>query len=321
MECIVMKTIEEREYTQEKPTVPGEQSYALIQYFDMLSSITTESLYVLDIPQKQFCYVKPDDLFLCGFSTEEALKEGYDFYSKIVYPEDLSLWTDMRKAVLRRLKNFEKIRDEIDYFSCTFRLLRRYSFISRPLPQMVYHRMKPVWTDNELRYLICSVESSTIKEAGNLHLYTKDGLIYEEYNFTTKRWKQKTKELLTERERAILMLAQQGKSSAEIADNLCKGQNTIRNQIKALFSKFEVHSMQEAIEFACYHCMISPKQDIEPQPIEASCKRSRVLLTEDMLQRIQQYLDDGKSVRQAAKLEGIAESAIRYWKNKERLRK
>jgi hypothetical protein len=38
-------------------------------------------------------------------------------------------------------------------------------------------------------------------------MYSKDGLTYEEYSFTTKRWKRKTKELFTEREQAILMLA------------------------------------------------------------------------------------------------------------------
>jgi hypothetical protein len=71
---------------------------------------------VLNIPQKQFCYVKPDDLFLCGFSAGDALRLGYDFCSKIIHPKDLSLWTDMRKAVLCYLKDFEEKRDEIDFF-------------------------------------------------------------------------------------------------------------------------------------------------------------------------------------------------------------
>jgi DNA-binding CsgD family transcriptional regulator len=309
------------ESAQEEATVSGKQTSVPVRYFDVFSSIATESFYVLDVPRKQFCYVKPDDLFLCGFSAGEALREGYDFYSKIVYLEDLSLWTDMRKAVLRYIKNFEEKRDEIDYFSCTFRLQRKYSFRIHPLPQMIYHRMKPVWKDNESRYLICSVESSTAKEAGNLCMYSKDGLTYEEYSFRSKRWKRKTKEQLTERERAILMLAGQGKKSKEIASDLFKGQCTIRNQIKPLFSKLNVHSMREAIEFACRHRMIYPMQNMEPQSIEAPCKRSRILITEDMSRRIQQYLDDGISIRQAARLEGISEPAIRYWIEKGRLRK
>lgn len=238
-----------------------EQNLALNQYFEQLSSIATESFYVLDVLQKTICYVKPDDLFLCGFSTEDVLRWGYGFYPKVIYSDDLSLWKDMCEFVLQYLREFEEKQDEIDYFSCTFRLQRSYSFSSRLLLQMVYHRMKPVWTDNKLCYLICCMESSTIEEVGNLCLHYKDGLAYSEYNFTTKRWKQNVKESLTERERIILMLAQQGKSSSEIGDILCKGHNTIRNQIKTLFSKLKIHSMQGAIEFARNFHMIYPKQD------------------------------------------------------------
>ncbi|MDR2919140.1 MAG: LuxR C-terminal-related transcriptional regulator [Tannerella sp.] len=250
------------EHALKEPIVSDEQTSTLNRYLDIFSHIAIESFYVLDIQQKQFCHIKPDDLFLCGFSIDDALKEGYGFYSKIVYPEDLSLWTDIQNAILRYLKDFNEKQSDIDYFSCTFRLQRVYSFLpQRPLSQMVYHRIKHILEDGELRYLICSVRGSTSKKTGNLCMYNKDHLTYREYNFITKRWKQKTIGLLTEREKAILILAGQGKNSGEISSDLCKGHNTIRNQIKSLFSKLDVHSMQEAIEFARYHRLIYPKQN------------------------------------------------------------
>jgi hypothetical protein len=174
-----MKNLEDRffEHEQVNPTVHDERITTLVRHSDIFSSVAAKSLYVLDIPQEQFCYVKSDGLFLCGFSAEEALREGYDFYSKIVYPEDLSLWTDMRKAVLRYLKDFEGEQGEIDYFYCTFRLQRKHSLLIRPFPQMVYQLMIPVWEDHKLCYLICTVGSSTAKEVGNLCLYDKDGSI------------------------------------------------------------------------------------------------------------------------------------------------
>ena len=43
-------------------------------------------------------------------------------------------------------------------------------------------------------------------------MYNKDGLIYKEYSFVSRRWKQIELAPLTEQERVILMLAQQGKS-------------------------------------------------------------------------------------------------------------
>jgi DNA-binding CsgD family transcriptional regulator len=289
---------------------------------NMFSSVTTQNVYVVDILQKQFCNVKFDDFFLCGYSVEDAFRERFGFYFKILYPEDLPLWIAMRKAVWRYLKDSGEKRDEIDYFFCTFRLQRKYSFLAHPLPQMVYHRMEPVWGNNELRYLICSIESSSTKEVGNLRMYNKNGLAYEEYDVKTSQWKQKTKESLTERERAILMLAEQGKTTKEIANCLHKGYNTIRNQVKELFSRLNVHSMQEAIEFARRHHRIYSKQDIEVQSTEEPPrKKKRVLLTEETLQRIQQHLDNGNSIRQAAKMEGIAECAIRYWIKKRLLKK
>lgn len=240
-----------------------EQTTAINHFFEEVSSMITGSFYIEDVQQIKICYVKPDDLFLCGFSTEDVLRLGYNFFPKVIYSDDLLLWTYMRELILRYLKECEEEQDEIDYFSCTFRLKRTYSFSSHPLPQMVFHRMKPIWMNHELRYLICSVESSTLGEAGHLCLHYKDRVAYSEYNFITRRWKRKENESLTERERAILMLAEQGKSSAEMGDLLCKGHNTIRNQIKALFSKLKIHSMQEAIEFARNLRMIYPKRGLE----------------------------------------------------------
>lgn len=221
--------------------------FTLDRYFEQLASIAIGSFYVLDVQQKKICYAKSDDLFLCGFSTEEVLELGYDFYSKVIFAEDQQLWMNMYRLILQYLNEQNDDR-EISCFSCTFRLQRTYVFYPRPVLQMVYHRVIPVWIDNELRYMLCCVESSTYKEPGHLCLHYKEGSTYCEYNFTTKRWKQKEKEILTERERVLLMYGQQGKSAIEMSDLLCKGHNTIRNQIKALFFKLKTHSMQESIE-------------------------------------------------------------------------
>jgi len=317
-----MKSIEELffDHTHEKLAFPDKQDSVFIRYIDMISSIITECIYVIDVAANRFCYVSSNDLFLCGYSVEDALKSGNDFYKKIVYPDDLQLWEKMYKAVLSYLKDHYEKMDEIDYFSCTFRLQRKFSFASsHPLPQMVYHRMEPVWENGELQYLVCSVNSSATKKVGNLRMNYKDGLSYEEYNTNTRRWKRKTMELLTERERAILMLAQQGNSAGEIANYLYKGRNTIRNQIKPIFSKLNVHSTLEAIDFVRYHCMIFTKTDKQSQSNEVPHKRLRAIIKTDMLPRIQKYLNDGKSIRQTARLVGIAESAIRYWINKGKL--
>ena len=248
---MIMNTFEDlfSEYAGRITDPVNEQESVFIQYCKLFSSIITDSFYVLDIVQKQFCYIKPDNLFLCDHSVEEAMRLGHDFYTQIIHPDDLPLWTNILKIIPQYLDRKDKW-NEIDYFSCTLRLLRKYSFSSHFLSQMVYQRMKPICLNNNLRYLICIVENSTDKKAGNLFLHNKDKSTYEEYNFITRRWKQDKIEILTEREKAILMLAQQCKNTVEIANELCKGQHTIRNQIKALFNKLKVHSMQEALQIS-----------------------------------------------------------------------
>ncbi|MCD7976899.1 MAG: LuxR C-terminal-related transcriptional regulator [Tannerellaceae bacterium] len=252
-----MKAINKHFFIQNDPDKLNETPSLFIQHCSMFSSITAENLYVWDILQSQFCYIKADNLLLGSFSVEDAIREGCDFYLKIVYPDDLSLCREMGNTILQYLKKFKEKREEIDYFTFTFRLQHNFlSSSSRFLQQMVSSRIKPMWEGDKLRYFICSVGNSTIREAGNLRMYNRDRLTYEEYNFICKRWKQQRKMTLTKRESVILMLAQQGKNYREIAYDLCKGHNTIRNQIKSLFSKLKVHSMQEALESAHNHCII-----------------------------------------------------------------
>jgi DNA-binding NarL/FixJ family response regulator len=310
--------------TPDELSFPDERDFAFVRYFETLSSLTAESIYVFDIQDKQFCYIKPCNLFLCGYSVEEALELGEDFFAKILYTKDLKVWTNIHEIVLQYLKNYKEKWDEIDFFSCTFRLQRKYSFRHKPVLQMVFKRIKPVWEDNELRYLFCSLGSSTSREVGNLLMHNNDGTIYEPHRDSFREWKRKETEALTERESATLILAQQAKSVKEIANDLDKAYDTIKNQLKPIFEKLNVRSIAEAINIASNYRMIyiskqDTKANIQP-PVETPQKRSRVLINDEMMQRIQQYLDKGLKIREIAKIIGISESAIRYLKKKGKLK-
>lgn len=54
-------------YPQMEPIVFEDRLQTLIKYFDVFSSTITQSFYVIDIQQEQFCYIKPDDLFFVVF--------------------------------------------------------------------------------------------------------------------------------------------------------------------------------------------------------------------------------------------------------------
>jgi DNA-binding CsgD family transcriptional regulator len=288
-----------------------------IFWIDMLSAMATESFYIVDVAANRFCYVSQNDLFLCGHSVNDALALGDDFYKKIVYPDDWALWERMRKAVLLYLKTCGEKEEDIDYFSCTFRLQHKFSLVNNPLRKMIHHKIKPVWKDDELRYLICSIESVVTKETGNLRVYCNNRLIYEKYNFTTGRWKLIVIDPLTELEEIILTLSMQGENTKKIANYLCKGHHTIRNRIKALFKKLGVNTMQEAADLVIKHRMMCVSKKIisesEKLPVKTTRKKSQFSLCLDSMQRIQQALNFGYSIRQTAKQEHIAESSIRYW--------
>lgn len=66
---------------------------------------------------------------------------------------------------------------------------------------------------------------------------------------------------LNERERVISVLAQQGLNTNGIAETLCRSKHTIQNQIKSLFVKLDVHSMQEAVERASHCNLLYPYKE------------------------------------------------------------
>ena len=87
---MIKNTIEDilSKYVGGKIDIANEQKSISMQRRKVFSSIITDSFYVLDIVQKQFIYIKPDDLFLCGHSVKEAMELGYDFFSRVIHPED-----------------------------------------------------------------------------------------------------------------------------------------------------------------------------------------------------------------------------------------
>lgn len=182
-----MNPIEESiyQYINNIIEISEEQEPLLIQYCRMFSAVITGSFYVLDISKKRFIYIKPDDLLLCGYSVKEAMKLNFDLFPLIIHPEDLSLWNNFLEIIPQHLQALHEKRNEIDHISCTVRLIRKNSYTKDPLSQVLYQRMIPVWKNEKISYLICSVESVAYKKNGfYLHLFyiisKQDGRLIKE---------------------------------------------------------------------------------------------------------------------------------------------
>lgn len=54
-----------------------------------LSKISSQSTYIIDYTRKEFQYVSPHPLFLCGYSAMQVQNMGYHYYEKW-YPRKIS---------------------------------------------------------------------------------------------------------------------------------------------------------------------------------------------------------------------------------------
>ncbi|GHT16745.1 hypothetical protein FACS189426_24430 [Bacteroidia bacterium] len=219
-------------------------------YLKLFSTVMSGSFYVLDFHKRCFHFVSEHDLFLSRYSFDDALKMGYDFFAKIVYPDDLQLFIDIHRAILHYLFESDGNHREIAYFAFNVRLQNHGQ------PLMVYHKMAPQFVNGHARMAVCHLSSSVIRKSGNLELYFSDKEKYSQYSFKEQQWQQKELIKLTGREKDILKLAKQGKSSKEIAGILCVSPKTIRNTEAVLYQKLGFNTKEEAIIYTTNHRMI-----------------------------------------------------------------
>ena len=109
-----MNTIEDifSEYAERITASAKEQKSTFIQYCKGISSLIPDSFYVLDIVHKQFIHIKPDNLFLCGHSVKEAMELGYDFFSRVIHPEDWLLWKSFLENLPQKLHRLREDTNE-----------------------------------------------------------------------------------------------------------------------------------------------------------------------------------------------------------------
>jgi DNA-binding CsgD family transcriptional regulator len=221
-----------------------------VEILNRISAISDGSLYAIDLWKRCFLVVSNHNLFLSGYSPDDVLKMGYDFFRKVVCPDDLSLFIDIHRIVLQRLFKPEYEYRDIDYFAFNFRLLNE----GKPL--MAYHKMLPMLVNDQARWIICHLSSSVKQDSGNLEVHYQSGWKYASYSFEDQQWQERKIPKLTDREKDILKLTKQGKCGREIADILCISHGTLRNLELAIYRKLGVHSMIEAVIYATNHRMV-----------------------------------------------------------------
>jgi len=185
---------------------------------------------------------------------------------------------------------------------------------------MTFHKLKPVFINEQLRFGLCLFSSSVLIKPGHLQAHYYNSPDFEEYSIKDEKWEKSTSEPLSEQEKTVLIFAKQGKTNEQIADILDVKHQTIRNIENSIYHKWQVNSIVQAIIYGTNHNLIF-QQVQSSNSIKSTSKKQRLLITPEKLRYIQQELNHGKSVNSIANQVNVSESTIRYHICKKRLKK
>lgn len=214
---------------------------------DAVSRASNKSFYVVDYYKKNFFYVSSNSLFLSGHSADEVLKLGYNFYEKVVPPQDLEMLLEINQ------KGFffyyqQLVEDRLKFtISYDFRLIQPNKHTI-----MINHKLTPIilTPEGDVWLALCVVGLSSQTKPGNVYV-NQDGVLQRyDYSFRGKNWKEIETVALTEKEKHILQLSTQGITNEQIADLIFVDVNTVKFHKKKIFQKFHVKNIAEAIVFA-----------------------------------------------------------------------
>lgn len=291
-------------------------------YWDLFKTFTDtfdETVYVVDFKLRCFHFVSNKGIFLCGRSSDEVLRLGYEFYHEVVYHKDFHLIIKIHQVIE-------------DYFSLPNTSIRDLAFIVFDFRRSGYkgrvrlsHKVMPLLiVNNQVQMALCSVSRSASETSGNLFAYynRKEDFCYK-YSFDNELWKPAPLIEISPEEWEILNLTKQGLKDKEIADIIGITHQDLRNTLCSIYRKMNVHSKTQAIMFISNH-RINIKSDRHSNRTKYNekmeGKKQRRPMTPEKYKRIQEALNKGESNNSIAKRENVGEYTIRYHKRTRNLK-
>ncbi|QHS63749.1 response regulator transcription factor [Chitinophaga agri] len=209
--------------------------------------LTYESVYVIDYTDMSFEYVSDNPLFLCGYSSEEVLQLGYEFYFRHVPEKDLEMLSRINEAGFDFYANIPV--DERKHYSITY----DFHLINKEGKQvLINHKLTPLFltVDGKMWKSMCIVSLSPHQSAGNARIYRQGAGDLWELNPGTRTWHKMEKPVLTEREIEVLRLHAQGLNINQIAERLFVVPDTIKYYRRRIFERLQVTNIVEALSYA-----------------------------------------------------------------------
>ena len=237
----------------EKISAEDIQQQDYMEAIKAFSRLTYESVYVIDYEKMAFEYVSENPLFLCGYSPNEVLDLGYEFYFKNVPEKDLALLSLINEA---GFDFFAKLPDqEKKHYSITYDFhLKNQEGKST----LINHKLTPLFLTGEgkLWKAMCIVSISHHQQAGNICIYKQGSDELWALNIESKIWQKSEKPKLSKREIEILQLHAQGLTINQIAEKIFVAPDTVKYYRRRIFERLEVTNMVEALSRAVNSKMI-----------------------------------------------------------------
>ncbi len=236
--------------------VNGEPDYGLTECFvrsaEAFANATYQSVYIIDYFRKNFLYVSPNPLFLCGMLAEEVKKEGYQFYIDHVPEDEVDMLLEINHAgfsFINKIPLTEKYKYTISY---DFHLVNGHEriLINHKLTALVCQPDGSVWLG------LSVVSLSTHSDVGHITMLCRDKSEYWKYSLSNHSWEKHRVPVLNETEKAILSLSLQGMTIKAIAEHIHRAVDSVKTSRRRLYEKLGVSNISEAISYATNYKLI-----------------------------------------------------------------
>lgn len=223
-----------------------------IKSLDVVSTMSYESIYVLDFFQKRFLFVSNNRLFLCGLTSEEVMRLGNSFYIQYIPKDELWVLNKTKNIFFRFLQKQSSEERSKFSASCNFYIKHNGGL------RMVNHKITPLAFDpnGNVWLAVCSVSISNHDESGNIEVRKLGQSDYWKFDLDLDRWIKAPGVKLTEGEKEVLLLSARGLTVDEIAERVHRAKDSIKSRRRAIFEKLGVKSISEAIAFATNYKLI-----------------------------------------------------------------
>ncbi len=209
--------------------------------------LTYESVYVIDYTDMSFEYVSDNPLFLCGYTSQEVMQMGYDFYFRHVPAGDLELLNVLNDA---GFDFFEQVPDkEKKLYSITYDFHLQNE---QGKTVLINHKLTPLFLDKagKMWKAMCIVSLSHRQEAGNVVIHKQGSGDYWQLDTRRKLWQRFPKPKLSEREVEVLRLYAQGLTIGQIAEKIFVAPDTVKYYRRRIFEALEVNNIIAALSYA-----------------------------------------------------------------------